>query len=191
MNTRFYLLTITRRCCDSRASTLAETLVASAIGALILVGVMTTYIMSVKGFTAISNYRQIHGDGRLAVTYFARDMRGVSSISSFANSSNVTVVIPTAFNSSGTAISNKTVSYTMSGGVLSRYDSSTGYTDQLAANINGLTFTLYNNLGSSNGVTVSTAKGIQLDIKLRKTVMSQVQSEDYLSARYDMRNTAN
>ncbi|HXI83086.1 MAG TPA: hypothetical protein VNL17_03235 [Verrucomicrobiae bacterium] len=191
MNTRFCFLTIARRWRDTRASTLAETLVASTIGALVLVGVMTTYIMSVKGFTAMSNYRQIHGDGRLAVTYFARDMRGVSSISSFANSSNITVIIPTAFNSSGAAISNKTVSYTMSGGVLSRYDSSTGFTDKLAANINGLMFTLYDNLGSSNGVTVNTAKGIQLDIKLRKTVMSQVQSEDYLSARYDMRNTSN
>lgn len=191
MNARSRFSTITRRWRDSRASTLAETLIASAIGAFILTGVMTTYIMSVKGFTAISNYQQIHGDGRLAVTYFARDMRGVSSISSFANPSNITVVIPTAFNSSGTVISNKTVSYTTSGGTFSRYDSSTGKTDMLAANINGLTFTLYDNAGNSNGVTVSNAKGIQLDIKLRKTVMSQVQSEDFLSARYDMRNTAN
>jgi Tfp pilus assembly protein PilW len=191
MNTRSCFSTITRRWRDSRASTLAETLVASAIGALVLVGVMTTYIMSIKGFTAISNYRQIHGDGRLAVSYFARDIRGVSSISSFANPSNITVAIPTAFNSSGTVISNKTVSYTTSGGKFSRYDSSTGKTDLLASNIKGLTFTLYDNLGNSNGVTTSTAKGIQLDIKLRKTVMSQVQSEDFLSARYDMRNTAN
>lgn len=190
MNARAYFSTITRRWRDSRASTLAETLIAAAIGAFILTGVMTTYVMSVKGFTAISNYRQIHGDGRLAVTYFARDMRGVSSIFSFANPSNITVIIPT-FNNFGTVTSTKTVSYTTSGGKFSRYDSSTGKTDKLADNINGLTFTIYDNVGNSNNVATVNAKGIQLDIKLRKTVMSQVQSEDFLSARYDMRNTVN
>src|SRR6266478_5236845 len=103
---------IARRLRGSQAQTLAEAMVATAIGAFILIGVMTTYITSVKGFTAIANYREIHAGGRLAVTYFAKDMRGVSGVTSFPNSSNITVTVPTVFNTSGSVTSSKSVSYT-------------------------------------------------------------------------------
>lgn len=166
-------------------------MIATAIGAFILVGVMTTYILCLRSFAAISNYDKMHGDGRLAVTYFAKDMRAVSSITAFPNSSNITVSIPTAFNSSGGIISNKTVSYTTSGGGFYRLDSSNGNNDMLATNINQLTFTLYDLLGNGNNVTTNTAKGVQLDIHLRTSIGSRIQTEDYLSARYDMRNSAN
>jgi len=179
-----------RRLRDSRGQTLSEVLIAAAIGAIIMAGVATTYILSLRGFTAIANYNQIHADGRLAVSYFAKDMRAVTNITSFSNSSNITVVIP-AFNGSGSVTNTKTVSYTTSGGALYRYDSSTGNTDMLATNINQLTFTLYDLAGNTNSVAVANAKGIQVDIKLRKSVGSRNQTEDFLSARYDMRNTAN
>ena len=173
------------------AMTLAEMMVATTIGAFILVGVMTTYIVCLRSFAAISNYDRMHSDGRLAVTYFAKDMRAVSGITSFPNASNITVNIPTAFNTAGSPISNKTVSYTTSGGGLYRLDSSNGNNDLLATNINQLTFTLYNLLGSTNSVATNAAKGVQLDIHLRTSVGSRIQTEDYLSARYDMRNTLN
>src|SRR6266850_2392174 len=118
MNASTYLSIIVRRLRDRQGMSLAETMVASAIGAFILVGVMTTYIVCLRSFAAIANYDRMHSDGRLAVTYFAKDMRAVSGITSFPNSSNITVSIPTAFNTSGAAISNKTVSYTTSGGGL-------------------------------------------------------------------------
>jgi Tfp pilus assembly protein PilW len=179
-----------RRLRDPRAMTLAETMVATAVGAITLAGVTTTYIISLRSFMAITNYCRIHADGRLAVTYFAKDMRAVSGITTFLNSSNMTVSIPTAFNSSGTVTSSKSVTYTTSKGGFYRLDSSTGKTDMLATNINQLTFTLFDLLGSNN-VALANAKGVQLDIKLRTYVGSRIQTEDFLSARYDMRNTAN
>ena len=57
----------------------------------------------------------------------------------------------------------------------------------LANNIYDLTFTPYDRALQTNNV-LSVMKGIQVDIKLRKNVLSQFQSEDYLSARLDMRN---
>jgi hypothetical protein len=57
----------------------------------------------------------------------------------------------------------------------------------LATNICQLTFSLYDKLGNGTAVP-SSAKGVQVDIKLRKYVLSIIQSEDFLSARYDMRN---
>jgi len=97
------------------------------------------------------------------------------------------VVIPTAFSSTGSVVSNKTVSYTLNNGEMWRTDYGTGESRPLAHNIYQLTFSLYDRLGSSTTV-LSTAKGVQIQIRLRKSVMSQIQSEDYLSARLDMRN---
>lgn len=161
-------------------------LIAASIGAFILAAVLSTFIFSVKGFRAIENYATIHADGRLAIDVMARDMRAVSDVTSFTSSS-IYTVIPTAFNSSGNVISNKNVRYWGSGGALYRYDSSTGKTTMLATNILSLTFSLYDRIGS-NTTTLSVAKGVQLDMKLRKYVQGQTQTEDYLSARLTMRN---
>jgi Tfp pilus assembly protein PilW len=171
---------------------IVEVMIAAAIGAMILIGVATTYIMSLRGFVAMANYNQIHGDGRIAVNYFAKDMRAVTNILSYPNASNITVVVPVGFSTSGAVTNSASIAYSTRAGALYRFDSRTGNTDMLATNINQLAFTLYDLTGKliTNGV-LSTAKGIQVDIHLRKTIGSQAQTEDYLSARFDMRNTAN
>jgi prepilin-type N-terminal cleavage/methylation domain-containing protein len=171
----------------SRGFTLVEMMIGLAIATAILMGILSTYILAVKGLTAVSNYAEIHAGGRRSADTIARDMRSVSSVVSFPNPSNIVVAIPTSFDLSGAVTGSKTVTYFMSNGALYRTDSSTGFTDRLATNIYQLTFTLYDR---NTNVTsqLNSAKGIQVDIKLRKTVISQIQSEDYLSARWDMRN---
>ena len=166
--------------------TLVEVMVAVAIGGIIMAAVMTTYVISIRGFRAIANYAEIHSDGRLAIDYFAKDMRAVSTVSNFGTS-NLVVTIPTAFTVTGSVISNKTVTYSISSGTLYRADSSTGKTSALAHNIYELGFEMYDKVGNTTTLT-SNAKGIQVDIKLRKNVQSQFQTEDFLSARLDMRN---
>ncbi len=166
--------------------TLVEIMVAMAIGSIIMAAVMTTYIISIRGFRAIANYAEIHGDGRLAIDYFARDMRGVSAIVKFG-SSYLVVTIPTEFSNTGSAIAQKTVIYSISNGTLYRTDSATGTTSALAHNIYHLQFQMYDKVGNPTTLT-SHAKGIQVDIKLRKNVQRQFQTEDFLSARLDMRN---
>ncbi len=158
---------------------------ATAVGAITLAGIMTTYVMSLKGFSAVSNYTEIHTSGRKTIDLFSRDMRAVNSIVSYS-ASNLVVTIPTAFTSSGSVSSTKTITYSVNRGALYRADSSTG-TKMLATNIYSIAFSLYDKVGATTSVA-STAKGIQIDVQLRKRVISQIQSEDYLSARYDMRN---
>jgi hypothetical protein len=163
-----------------------EVLIAGTIGTVIMGAVITTYLVSVRGFTAISNYSEIHADGRRAVDIFSRDMRTLYQITSYGPS-NLVCRLPTGFSSSGAVTSYKTITYSINKGALYRSDSSTGKTSMLATNIYQLNFKLYDRIGS-NTTVIGTAKGIQLDIKLRKRVVSQIQSEDYLSARLDMRN---
>ena len=76
-----------------------------AIGGILVTGILSTYVYATKGYFAVSNYRQIHANGRKAIDYFARDIRGVSTISTLSTNSStktLAVVIPIAFNSSGT-----------------------------------------------------------------------------------------
>jgi len=171
--------------------TLVEIMVAAAISVIILAGVLTTYILSLRGFAAMANYDKLHSDGRIAVNYFAKDMRAVTNITSYSSSSNITVTVPTAFDTSGNVTASKTVQYYVSGGALYRNDSSTQKTDMLATNINTVAFTLYDLNGNTSSVTAASAKGVEMDINLRTSIGSVIQSEDFLSARYSMRNNAN
>lgn len=166
--------------------TLAEVMVATALGSMIMLAVVTTYLIAIRSFRAISNYAEIHADGRLAIDQFARDMRAVNRVTSFSIS-NIVVSIPVAFSSTGSVTTNKTVAYSISNGTLYRSDSAAGSTKALAGNIYSLSFQLYDKVGSATSLT-NNAKGVQLDVKLRKYVQNQLQSEDFLSARLDMRN---
>jgi prepilin-type N-terminal cleavage/methylation domain-containing protein len=167
---------------------LTEVMVAGAIGSIILAGVLTSYILCARYFYAISNYWDIHSDGRYAVERFSNDMRAVYSITSFATNGPLTVVIPTSFSLAGVPTATKSVTYTVSGGALRRTDSTVPGTDVIATNTYRVAFRLYDRVGS-NTTVLSTAKGIQVELFLRKFTAGRAQTEDYLSARLDMRNT--
>jgi Tfp pilus assembly protein PilW len=165
-----------------------------AVGTMILAATVSTYLICIKGFCAIGNYAEIHRGGREAVNYFAKDTRAVYGISSFSDST-LTLTIPTNFTNSGSVSGSKTVTYTytqdigngQTNGWLKRYDSSTGNTSMLATNIYYLHYTMYDHIGSNTTLT-TVAKSIAVEIKFRKYTISQIQSEDYISARMDMRN---
>ena len=72
-----------------------------------------------------------------------------------------------------------------------RLKTNTLVNSRLAKNISQATFTLYDLAGNTNSVALNNAKGISLNLKLQTFIGSRIQSEDYLSAAYDMRNTAN
>ena len=186
MNLPFPTPRLPRRRLTRGGFTLTELMMSTSIGLLVLAGSVTTFLQLNRSFTAVSNYSDIHSDGRRAVDWFAKDMRGVSAITSFGTA-NFTVVIPTNFNTSGSVTGSKTVRYTYNSGALYRYDSSTGQTSQLATNIYYLSYALYDHVGNSTTIT-NTAKSVQVDVKLRKFIGSQSQTEEYLSGRYDMRN---
>ena len=166
---------------------MTEMMVAMAIGSIIMAGILTSYIMTSRQFRAISNYWEIHTRGRYAIDRFSSDIRGVSAISSINSAGPLIVKIPVTFSYTGMVTSNKTVSYTFNNGALRRFDSSTGSTSMLATNIYQLNITMYDRIGNVTTLPAN-AKGIQLELHLRKYTAGQAQTEDYLSARLNMRN---
>jgi hypothetical protein len=176
--------------CLSRATagfTLVETLVTSVIGTFILTGVLVSYVLCARYFYAISNYWEIHSQGRYAIERFGADMRGVANITSFNSNSLVAVTIPVTFSGTGAVLTSKTVTYIYTNGFLNRIDSSLNETNELARNIYQLQFRLYDRVGNQTSV-IASSKAIQLELYLRKFSAGRAQTEDYLSARLDMRN---
>jgi len=168
--------------------TLVEVMMGAAIGSIIMAGVLSTYIMTAREFRALSNYWEIHIDGRHAIDQFGLDVRAAGNVTSFAANGPLVLVVPTGFNADGSWTSTKTVTYTYSGsqGSLKRTDSSIG-TSVLATNVSSLKFSLYDRVGTATTV-IANSKGVVLEIFLRKYTAGQKQTEDYLSARLNMRN---
>ena len=160
----------------------------AAIGSIIMAGVLTTYIITAREFRAISNYWEIHIDGRSAIDQLGLDVRAAGDVSSYATNGPLALIIPTGFNPDGSWTSTKTVTYTYSSslGTLKRTDSTVG-TTTLATNIYNLSFKMYDRVGNPTTVRAN-SKGIVAEIFLRKYTGGQKQTEDYLSARVNMRN---
>ena len=173
---------------SNRGFTLVEAGMGAAIGSIIMAGVLSTYIITARGFRAISNYWEIHSDGRYAIDRFAMDMRTVSDVTSFSSNGPLVVIIP-RYNSFAVQTGSVTVTYTYtsSASVLKRTPSDTGITSVLATNVYNLKFALFDRVGNSTTV-LSNSKGVSLELFLRKYTAGQKQTEDYLSARLDMRN---
>jgi prepilin-type N-terminal cleavage/methylation domain-containing protein len=166
--------------------TLVEALMGMTIGSIIMAGVLSTYIMTGREFRALSNYWEIHADGRNAIDRFAIDMRAVYGIASFSTNGSIVVKMP-YFAGNGTITNTSNITYTYANSMLKRTDGNSGKTSVLATNIYNLKFSLYDRVGNTTTV-LSSAKGISIELFLRKFTAGQKQTEDYLSARINMRN---
>ena len=173
------------RCRQRAGFTLTETLVAVAILLVLTTGIMSTYVFSIWGFQSITNYVQLHMDGRTAVNQFLKDMRGVTNVVAFAANGPFVVAIATNFVNGTPLTTTATYTFSSSGHTLSRSDSTS--TMLLATNVKLATFTMYDRSGS-NTMVLGVAKSVQLDLLLSNRVVNLQQTEDYLSARTVMRN---
>ena len=171
---------------QSAGFTITEILVVVAILFVLLTGIMTTYVFSIWSFQSITNYVQLHQDGRTAVNQFLKDMRGVASVVTFANNGPFVARIITNYFNNAPLTTTVTYTFSSSGHSFSRADNSG--TTLLAKNVNRATFSLYDKLGS-NTVLTSMSKSVQLDLVMSNGIVSWPQTEDYLSARTVMRNT--
>ena len=169
----------------SAGFTITETLVAVAILLILTTGIMSTYVFSIWGFQGITNYVQLHMDGRTAVNQFLKDMRGVTNVVSFANNGPFVVSVATNFVNGAALTTTLTYTFSSSGHTLSRSDSAS--TTLLAMNVNLATFTMYDKSGNNTAVP-NVAKSVQLDLFMSNRVVNTRQTEDYLSARTVMRN---
>ena len=174
------------RCRQFVGFTITEITIAVAILFILMTGIMSTYVFSIWGFHSITNYVQLHADGRTAVNQFLKDMRGVTNVVSFASNGPFVVSVATNFVNGVALTTTLTYTFSSSGHTLSRSDPAS--TTLLAMNVNLATFTMYDKSGNNTAVP-SIAKSVQLDLFMSNRVVNLQQTEDYLSTRTVMRNT--
>ena len=170
---------------QSAGFTITETLVAVAILLILMTGIMSTYVFSIWGFQGITNYVQMHADGRTTVNQFLKDMRSASGVVSFATNGPLVVSVETNYVNGAPLTTTVTYTFSSSGHTLSRNDSVS--TTLLATNVNLALFTMFDRSGT-NTVLTNVAKSVQLDLTMSNHVANLRQTEDYLSARTVMRN---
>ena len=168
--------------------TITETLVAVTILLILVTGIMSTFVMSIWGFQSITNYAQLHADGRTTVNQFLKDMRGVTNVVAFASNGPFVATVTTNFANGAPLTTTLTYTFSSTSHTISRSDSTS--TMLLATNVNRATFTMYDRTGS-NTTVLSVAKSIQLDLVMSNRVVNLPETEDFLSARTVMRNTPN
>ena len=168
--------------------TLTELLFAMSISGFILGGIISTYIFCVKGFRALSNYTEIHGDGRHAIDIFVRDARMACGVQSWSTT-NVVLYLPTTFDgTTGKIQSTNIVVHSFQKPYWIRTDAAVGQPVKLTGNVTGLTFSAYDQVFNTTTLASQT-RGVQVDVTLRKQVLSQTQTEEMLSARVGLRNS--
>lgn len=169
-----------------RGFTLMEMLFTMAIGSFILTGIITTYVFSVRGFRALSNYNELQSSGRRSMDWFARDIRASIAVSTYLTNK-VVVLIPSAVNSNGVVTATNTVTHTLLNGAWRR-TTAAGGNKMLSTNVTTLAFSIYDQAGTVT-TQATQAVSIQVDAILTKSVKNKTQSSEFLSARFRMRNT--
>jgi prepilin-type N-terminal cleavage/methylation domain-containing protein len=168
--------------------TLTELMFALSVATITATGIVTTYIFCLKGFKALANYTEMNTAGRRAVDLFSKDVRMAYTIKSF-NATNLVLWIPTSVSNAGGITGSNRVTHSFANSSWTRADANAGTTKTLADNITSLQFSLYD---LTNGVTTNTASArrIQVNAQLERTVISVRQSQSVLSARLNMRNVS-
>jgi prepilin-type N-terminal cleavage/methylation domain-containing protein len=171
----------------SRGFTLTEIMFATAIGSVMMIGIITSYIFSLKGFRALSNYTQLNAESRIAMDWFSRDARMGMAVSSFS-SNQIVLVVPTAFSSTnGLITASNFVTHAFSPQGWYRTVAGTGKTSLLATSVTAVAFRMYDRVDVVT-TQATQAVSVQVTAQLSKTILSQRQSQQVLSARLRMRN---
>ncbi|PXA04501.1 hypothetical protein DDZ13_04820 [Coraliomargarita sinensis] len=171
------------------AFTLAETMVAVSILAIVLASMIPTFVFFTKSITGLGNYTIMSGESRGALERFGRDLHAAEDLT-LASASELTVLLPedlggTTVNykfdpADKNLIRKKTDS---SGALLSE--------DTLFEDVDTFKFVYYNRLSvdvSDSASILAEAKSVQINAKLLKRVITTKTTDYIISARFLMRN---
>lgn len=169
--------------------TLTEIAVSSALSSVLVLAILMSYSMTTRGFTAAGNYSDLERDARVTLDNLSRDARIATGLVSYA-ASDISLAVPTNFSTSGAITGSKTVRYYRGSGANTNrlYRLDVGKTNVIADNVTSVNFIAYDRNLSTNGISASDCKLLQVDITLRKYTLENPNTEQILSARIVLRN---
>jgi Tfp pilus assembly protein PilW len=184
-----------------------EVLIASSLGAFVLAGVLTSFVLLGRSGVAVQNYSRMETEGRRTLEDFAQDVRMASGIvlntGSPYTSITLTFTAPEAPDTYASYGNQVTYAYDSSNStlyVLPGSSSSTATRRVLMRDVTSLSFTFYDRLNNST-TALASIKRVLLSGRLQRNVDANatgnssrfaVQSDTVVSACAVMRNrTAN
>lgn len=166
-----------------RGFTLVEIMVVVAISAMIMAGVMSSYIAIVKSSMRLWHYEKMDRQANTALEYFARDVRSANAIN-WGSSSSITLTVPRV--SGGTA---RTVVYSWSSQTKIFSKTESGVSTPLVTDVQSFSFNRYN---LAQAVASNDYETNQIQVTMTAAPSTQglyaESSKRVLSARYVLRN---
>lgn len=177
-----------------RGFTLAEMLIAMAIGGLILAAGTGSLLFISRGAASLGNYHDMNMRSRFMLDKFASDARMAVNV----NTANATEVSMDIYNSTG-GLDTVVYSYDSGSQSFSRVlfpdgNMTAGQPDVILENVVDLSFTYFNMIYDSvtrqlqETTNLLEIKEIQLEALMRLGALNTINSNQIISARYMMRN---
>jgi hypothetical protein len=164
---------------------LVELIVATSLGAMIMTGVLTVYLLIGRSGVNTGHYVDMENQARVSLERFAQDARQASSIA-WTSTNEINLLVDSA-----------TVTYGYDSSTKDFYRTAAGTRDVLLKGISSFTFIGYKLDGTEVDLTNlaqagANTKQIQLSLKSeRKSVTAAGVTNTVLSARYILRNKRN
>lgn len=178
--------------CGRRAFTLVEVLIASSLGAFVLAGVLSSFLMLGRSGVNIANYSEMEAQVRRGMEEFAQDIRTASNVT-WNSTTSITLTVPDNYASTANLVTY--VYDNSSSGATSRCfyrmpgDATASNAKTIfIRNIVSGSFARFDRLNATTTTDPST-KRIQLSLMLRKSGSTLVDTSNIMiSASYILRN---
>lgn len=182
------MITTTTRSKTRRGGfTLSEIVIATGVGSIVLVGVLTTFVLLARSGANAANYNQMEAQSRRALEELSRDLRMASAVT-WNSTTSITLLVPDNYTSTSNRV---TYAYDATNKLFYRVPGTAAATSPktvLVRNVMSLVYARYDrvdNVSSSDATT----KRIQLTMGINTLAGVTVSvSNNILSASYILRN---
>jgi len=181
-----------RQASGSSGFTLVELIMATAISGIILASMVGTFLTFALGARGVGAYTQMSKSSRMALEYFARDMRSAEDVRLVTESS-LTIVAPSSGFYTGSEV---TYDYDSDAKVLFRIERDAAANEIsnqiLLEGVEAFTFSYFDPLGKSLSASspsiLLSVKSVQVDAELLREISRSDATDYIISARFMMRN---
>lgn len=177
-----------------RAFTLVELMVAAGLGAVILVGVLQTYLMIARSGLSLGDYATLEAEARRAIDTAGQDFRMATSVY-FNHSESVTLTVPENYTAYGNQVTYALDNSTTGATARCFYSQPGDYSSSapkrvLARNVTRLEFVRYDRLDAET-TSSSNTKRIEMRITAATSGGGRVSASNrVVAATFMLRNKA-
>jgi len=161
--------------------TLVEMMVTLTLSLMVMSGLSESYLFMIKSSISLGNYADMNTQTRIGLEKFARDIRMATNVFTI-NSNNIDFDVPKV----GGGFTAITYSYNSTNKTVSRIVGGGGGTQVILRDVQNFSIKYYDHLGNTT-TSLTFVKRVQLDLTMRRNVLTLENNNHVISAHYMMR----